>query len=70
MAAQVGYKAVDDYVKSGMVVGLGTGSTAAFAGKSASVHTHSHQHIRHTLPIHEGLPRTGLVYWKGRPRLV
>lgn len=28
---QVGYKAVDDYVKSGMVVGLGTGSTAAFA---------------------------------------
>eukprot|EP00854_Cymbomonas_tetramitiformis_P003921 gene3921-4885_t len=27
----VGYKAVDDYVKSGMVVGLGTGSTAAFA---------------------------------------
>merc|ERR1719199_163810 len=28
---QVGYKAVDDYVTSGMVVGLGTGSTAAFA---------------------------------------
>jgi len=28
---QVGYKAVDDYVKSGMVIGLGTGSTAAFA---------------------------------------
>lgn len=28
---QVGYKAVDDYVKSGMVVGLGTGSTAYFA---------------------------------------
>jgi ribose 5-phosphate isomerase A len=28
---QVGYKAVDDYVKSGMVVGLGTGSTAFFA---------------------------------------
>jgi len=27
----VGYKAVDDYVKSGMKVGLGTGSTAAFA---------------------------------------
>ena len=27
----VGYKAVDDYVKSGMVSGLGTGSTAAFA---------------------------------------
>jgi len=27
----VGYKAVDDYVESGMVVGLGTGSTAAFA---------------------------------------
>ncbi len=26
-----GYKAVDDYVKSGMLVGLGTGSTAAFA---------------------------------------
>lgn len=26
-----GYKAVDDYVTSGMVVGLGTGSTAAFA---------------------------------------
>jgi len=23
----VGYKAVDDYVRSGMVVGLGTGST-------------------------------------------
>ena len=28
----VGYKAVDDYVKSNMVVGLGTGSTAYFAG--------------------------------------
>ncbi|CAN8072159.1 unnamed protein product [Agarophyton chilense] len=28
---QTGYKAVDDYVKSGMVVGLGTGSTAKFA---------------------------------------
>ena len=28
---QVGYKAVDDYVKSGMVVGLGTGSTAYYA---------------------------------------
>merc|ERR1719310_1580182 len=28
---QVGFKAVDDYVKSGMKVGLGTGSTAAFA---------------------------------------
>ena len=28
---QTGYKAVDDYVKSGMVVGLGTGSTAYFA---------------------------------------
>eukprot|EP00434_Breviolum_minutum_P021697 symbB.v1.2.019152.t1/scaffold1555.1/size186957/6 len=28
---QVGYKAVDDYVKSGMVIGLGTGSTAYFA---------------------------------------
>lgn len=28
---QVGYKAVDDHVKSGMVVGLGTGSTAYFA---------------------------------------
>ena len=27
----VGFKAVDDYVKSGMVVGLGTGSTAYFA---------------------------------------
>jgi ribose 5-phosphate isomerase A len=27
----VGYKAVDDYVTSGMKVGLGTGSTAAFA---------------------------------------
>ncbi|GAB5356464.1 hypothetical protein AAMO2058_000291900 [Amorphochlora amoebiformis] len=27
----VGYKAIDDYVKSGMVVGLGTGSTAAMA---------------------------------------
>lgn len=27
----VGYKAVDDYVRSGMVVGLGTGSTAYFA---------------------------------------
>ena len=26
---QVGYKAVDDYVESGMIVGLGTGSTAA-----------------------------------------
>jgi len=28
---QVGYQAVDDYVESGMVIGLGTGSTAAFA---------------------------------------
>ena len=28
---QVGYKAVDDYVRSDMVVGLGTGSTAYFA---------------------------------------
>merc|ERR1719401_893912 len=27
----VGYKSVDDYVKSGMVVGLGTGSTAYYA---------------------------------------
>lgn len=27
----VGYKAIDDYVTSGMKVGLGTGSTAAFA---------------------------------------
>lgn len=27
----VGYKAVDDYVRSGMVVGLGTGSTAYYA---------------------------------------
>ena len=27
----VGYKAVDDYVRSGMSVGLGTGSTAFFA---------------------------------------
>ena len=26
-----GYKSVDDYVKSGMVVGLGTGSTAYYA---------------------------------------
>jgi len=28
---QVGYQSVDDYVRSGMVVGLGTGSTAYFA---------------------------------------
>eukprot|EP00930_Biecheleria_cincta_P027090 TRINITY_DN19030_c0_g1_i2.p1 TRINITY_DN19030_c0_g1~~TRINITY_DN19030_c0_g1_i2.p1 ORF type:complete len:332 (-),score=81.11 TRINITY_DN19030_c0_g1_i2:92-1087(-) len=28
---QAGYKAVDDYVRSGTVIGLGTGSTAAFA---------------------------------------
>jgi len=28
---QAGYKAVDDYVVSGTVIGLGTGSTAAFA---------------------------------------
>lgn len=27
----VGYRSIDDYVKSGMVVGLGTGSTAKFA---------------------------------------
>ncbi len=27
---------MDDYVTSGMVVGLGTGSTAAFAGKRAA----------------------------------
>lgn len=31
MFHQVGYKAVDDHVRSGMVVGLGTGSTAYFA---------------------------------------
>ena len=31
MKKLVGYKAVDDYVKSNMVVGLGTGSTAFFA---------------------------------------
>merc|ERR1711972_1073879 len=31
MGKQVGYQAVDDYVKSGTVIGLGTGSTAAFA---------------------------------------
>jgi hypothetical protein len=37
---QVGYKSVDDYVKSGMVVGLGTGSTAAFAGMSYVRVTH------------------------------
>jgi len=28
---QVGYKSIDDYVRSGMVIGLGTGSTAYFA---------------------------------------
>ena len=28
---QTGYKAIDDYVKSGMKVGLGTGSTAYYA---------------------------------------
>ena len=28
---QTGYKAIDDYVESGMVVGLGTGSTAYYA---------------------------------------
>ena len=28
---QTGYRAVDDYVRSGMVVGLGTGSTAYYA---------------------------------------
>jgi ribose 5-phosphate isomerase A len=28
---QVGYKAVDDFVRSGMKIGLGTGSTAYFA---------------------------------------
>merc|ERR1740121_1963350 len=28
---EAGYRAVDDYVKSGMVVGLGTGSTAYYA---------------------------------------
>jgi len=28
---QVGYKAIDDFVRSGTVIGLGTGSTAAFA---------------------------------------
>jgi len=28
---EVGYKSVDDYVRDGMVVGLGTGSTAYFA---------------------------------------
>lgn len=31
MKKRVGYKAVDDYVHSGMVVGLGTGSTAYYA---------------------------------------
>ena len=33
----VGYKSVDDYVKSGMVVGLGTGSTAYFAVERVGV---------------------------------
>merc|ERR1719443_1074391 len=28
---QTGYKAVDEHVESGMVIGLGTGSTAYFA---------------------------------------
>mmetsp|Transcript_71645 Transcript_71645/g.191157 ORF Transcript_71645/g.191157 Transcript_71645/m.191157 type:complete len:128 (-) Transcript_71645:509-892(-) len=28
---QTGYRAVDDFVKSGMIVGLGTGSTAKYA---------------------------------------
>lgn len=31
MKKQTGYKAIDDYVKSGMVVGLGTGSTAYYS---------------------------------------
>lgn len=30
---QAAYKAVDDYVRSGMIIGLGTGSTAYFAGE-------------------------------------
>jgi len=37
----VGYKAVDDYVKSGMVVGLGTGSTAYFAVERVGEHLKS-----------------------------
>jgi ribose 5-phosphate isomerase len=36
---------VDDYVKSGMVVGLGTGSTAAFAGTCAIVIDVLHAYI-------------------------
>lgn len=33
----MGYKAVDDYVKSGMVVGLGTGSTAYYATERVGI---------------------------------
>ena len=32
-----GYKAVDDYVRSGMVIGLGTGSTAVCAAQAQHV---------------------------------
>ena len=49
---QVGYKAVDDHVKSGMVVGLGTGSTAAYAvdrvGELIKVRRCEVEHIRFT----------------------
>lgn len=38
---QAGYKAVDDYVKSGMVIGLGTGSTAYFAVERVAQHLKS-----------------------------
>lgn len=34
-AQQAAYKAVDDYVKSGTTIGLGTGSTSFFAGECA-----------------------------------
>lgn len=37
---------MDDYVKSGMVVGLGTGSTAAFAGESVEAAYGLHLSVR------------------------
>ena len=45
LLVQVGYKSVDDYVTSGMVVGLGTGSTAAFAGKCTFIPAFIHAFI-------------------------
>ena len=44
-APQAAYKAVDDYVKSGTAIGLGTGSTSFFAGKGKTLHRLQRYHL-------------------------